>query len=128
MDEELTLPLAVVFGTTCAVVEVVGAAVVAAGVVVRIGCTTCLGLEKDVVFCTFILGPPSEEDTEEEDDDEFEEDEFDTVEDLRLDRVGTFFPCFKIRCKVEFHRFLMALSVRPGNNLAISAHRFPNRA
>ena len=32
------------------------------------------------------------------------------------------------RRSVEFQRFLIALSVRPGSSLAISAHRFSNRA
>jgi len=32
------------------------------------------------------------------------------------------------RFSVEFQRFLIALSVRPGNLLAISAHLFPSSA
>mmetsp|Transcript_8411 Transcript_8411/g.7536 ORF Transcript_8411/g.7536 Transcript_8411/m.7536 type:complete len:232 (-) Transcript_8411:249-944(-) len=34
-------------------------------------------------------------------------------------------PYFKTRCNVEFHLFLIALSVLPGNSLAISAHLLP---
>ena len=44
---------------------------------------------------------------------------------LRL-RVGAVGPREIIRLRVEFHRFLMALSVRPGRRLAISAHLLPN--
>lgn len=36
--------------------------------------------------------------------------------------------CRHCRRYVEYQWFLIALSVRPGNNLAISAHRFPRRA
>jgi hypothetical protein len=37
-------------------------------------------------------------------------------------------PLFSILCRVEFHRFLMALSVLPGILVAIRAHLLPWRA
>jgi hypothetical protein len=41
---------------------------------------------------------------------------------------GDFSPLDITRFNVEFHRFLMALSVRPGRRFAISAHLLPSSA
>jgi hypothetical protein len=37
-------------------------------------------------------------------------------------------PCLSTRCSVEFHLFLIALSVLPGSSFAISAQRLPKRS